>query len=533
MANKNVKYIFVTGGVISGVGKGITAASIGAILKSKGLKVSMQKCDPYFSVDAGLLNPGKHGECFVTCDGAETDLDLGHYERFLDEEMTDESIQTSGKIMQKIITDERSGKFGGNEVQLVPHITGTIQDTFERASQKADSDIHIIEIGGTVGDLEGSQFIEAIREFPSRVGRENCFYVHVVFVPYLSTSHEFKTKPAQNALRDLREFGIIPDMVAARVDVSEIENEAHIANKLSTFCGINTDAVIVLPNAKSVYEIPLNVVKAGALKPLDRFVNHGEPDMTEWKKLIKKIEHKSTQTIKVGLLAKYIDNTDTYLSVTEALKAAAWANGIGLEIIWINAETANEKDFASVDGLLVPGGFGTRGIDGKIAAATYALENDKPYLGLCLGLQLAVIAAARRGGLKSAHSEEVYSETSENVVYIMEGQKGKESTGGTMRLGDYPAKLVKNSKTAKIYGKDEIVERHRHRYEVNQKFLPEIEKGGLVVSGTSPDGKLVEFIESPTAKFFVATQAHPEFKSRPIRPHPLFIDFIKSLKKGE
>lgn len=526
----NTKYIFVTGGVISGVGKGIAAASIGAILKAKGLKVSMQKCDPYFSVDAGLLNPAEHGECFVTCDGAETDLDLGHYERFIDEEMTNDSIITSGKLFYKLLATERAGKFNGKTVQLVPHVTGTIQDSFEHASKNAGSNVHIIEIGGTVGDLEGSQFIEAIREFPTRVGRENCFYVHVVFVPYLSTSHEFKTKPAQNALRDLREFGIIPDMVAARIDVPKTESEAHIAGKLSTFCGINEDAVIILPNAKSVYEIPLNVVKAGALKPLDRFVNHGDPDMTEWKKLVKRIEHKPTKTVTVGLVAKYIDNTDTYLSVTEALKSAAWMNGVGLDIKWLNAENVTDKDFASVDGILVPGGFGTRGLDGKIAAADYALKNNKPYLGLCLGLQVAVIAAARRGGLKNATSEELLQRVSENVIYIMEGQKGKESTGGTMRLGDYPAKLVADSKTAQIYGANETIERHRHRYEVNQGFAAEIEKGGLVVSGTSPDGKLVEFVESPKNKFFVATQAHPEFRSRPTRPHPLFVEFIKSLE---
>ena len=528
----NTKYIFVTGGVISGVGKGITAASIGAILKAKGLKVSMQKCDPYFSVDAGLLNPAEHGECFVTCDGAETDLDLGHYERFIDEEMTNSSIITSGKLFYQLLASERAGKFNGKTVQLIPHVTTTIQDTFEHASEKANSDVHIIEIGGTVGDLEGSQFIEAIREFSARVGRENCFYVHVVFVPYLSTSNEFKTKPAQNALRDLREFGIIPDMVAARIDTSKAENETYIARKLATFSGISEDAVIVLPNAKSVYEIPLNVVKAGALKPLDRFINHGEPDMTEWKKLIQRIDHKPEQTVTVGLVAKYIDNTDTYLSVTEALKSAAWANGVGLEIKWLNAETATDKDFAKVDGILVPGGFGTRGLDGKIAAAGYALTNNKPYLGLCLGLQVAVIAAARRGGLKNATSEEIDPKSTENVVYIMEDQKGKESTGATMRLGDYSAKLNAGTVTEALYGANNVVERHRHRYEVNQKFLPEIEKGGLIISGTSPDGKLVEFVEAPASKFFVATQAHPEFRSRPVRSHPLFYEFVKNLKKN-
>ncbi|MDR0590969.1 MAG: CTP synthase [Candidatus Nomurabacteria bacterium] len=525
-----VKYIFVTGGVISGVGKGITAASIGAILKAKGFKVSMQKCDPYFNVDAGLLNPREHGECFVTRDGAETDLDLGHYERFLDEEMTGDSIWTSGKLYKSLIDDERAGKFGGNTVQLVPHVTGLVQQTFLDNAANFGSDIHIVEIGGTVGDLEGSHFVEAIREFPVRVGRENCFYVHAVFVPYLSTSGEYKTKPAQNALRDLREFGIIPDMVAARVDAPKVTGADVISRKLATFSGIDEDAVVLLPNARSVYEVPLNMVKGGALGPLDRYVNHGNPNMTTWEKLVAQIAKQPERSVTVGLVAKYVDNTDTYISVTEALKAAAWKSGVGLNIRWIDAERAADEDFADVDGLLVPGGFGTRGLDGKIAAASYALQHDKPYLGLCLGLQMAVVAAARLGGLVRANTEELDSETPENVVYIMAGQKGKESTGGTMRLGDYPAILKPDSRTVAIYGTANVVERHRHRFEVNQKFLPEIEKGGVVVSGTSPDGKLVEFVEAPGNRFFVATQAHPEFRSRPMQPHPLFVEFIKSLK---
>ncbi len=522
------KYIFVTGGVISGVGKGIMAASIGTIIKAKGLKVSMQKCDPYFNVDAGLLNPREHGECFVTRDGAETDLDLGHYERFLDEEMTGDSIWTSGKLYKKLIDAERSGEFGGHTVQLIPHVTDLVQQTFQDNAEKFKSDIHIVEIGGTVGDLEGSHFIEAIREFPSKVGRENCFYVHVCYVPWLGTSQEFKTKPAQNSLRDLREFGIIPDMVVARMDVDRRVRAPQVAKKLATFCGVNENAVVLMPDAKSVYEVPLNAVKGGVLVPLKEFIKGKEPDMKVWEKLERNIERECKKTVKVGLVAKYIDNTDTYLSVTEALKSAAWANKVNLEITWINAEKATEKDFAKIDGILVPGGFGTRGIEGKIAAARYCLQNNKPYLGLCLGLQTAVIASARLGGLKHANSEEFGAKT-ENVIYIMDDQKGKESTGGTMRLGDYPAKLIAKSKVAKIYGTEKVVERHRHRYEVNQNYMNEIEKGGLVIAGTSPDGKLVEFVEAPKLKFFVATQAHPEFKSRPTRPHPLFNAFIKSL----
>ena len=525
----NTKYIFVTGGVISGVGKGIMAASIGAILKAKGLKVSMQKCDPYFNVDAGLLNPREHGECFVTNDGAETDLDLGHYERFLDEEMSGNSIWTSGKLYKKLIDDERAGKFGGKTVQLVPHVTGLVQQTFIDNAKHFGTDVHIVEIGGTVGDLEGSHFIEAIREFPTKVGRENCLFVHVCYVPWLSTSEEFKTKPAQNSLRDLREFGIVPDMVVARMDIDKTPRAPQVARKLATFCGVNEDAVVLMPDAKSVYEVPLNAVKGGVLAPLERFIDHGDPDMAIWEDLVKRIEANPRKEVKIGLVAKYIDNTDTYLSVTEALKAAAWKVGVKLKIVWINAEEATETDFEAVDGIVVPGGFGVRGVEGKISAATYCLEHDKPYLGLCLGMQTAVIAAARRGGLAKANSEE-FAETDENVVYIMEGQKGKESTGGTMRLGDYPAKLVAGSKIADIYGAAKVIERHRHRYEVNQKFLKEIEKGGLVVAGTSPDGKLVEFVEAPACKYFVATQAHPEFRSRPYRAHPLFEGLIKACK---
>lgn len=527
----NTRYIFVTGGVISGVGKGIMAASMGAILKAKGLKVSIQKCDPYFNVDAGLLNPREHGECYVTQDGAETDLDLGHYERFLDEEMTGDSIWTSGKLYKTLIDAERSGKFGGKTVQLVPHVTSLVQQTFLDNAKHFKSDVHIVEIGGTVGDIEGLHFIEAIREFPTKVGRENCLFVHVCYVPWLSTSEEFKTKPAQNSLRDLRQFGIIPDMVVARMDVDKIVKAPHIVTKLATFCGVREDAVVLMPDAKSVYEVPLNAVKSGVLAPLERFVDHGDPDMSVWEELVERIEAKPSKTVKIGLVAKYVDNTDTYLSVTEALKAAAWKVGVKLNTVWINAESATEKDFAAVDGIVVPGGFGVRGVEGKIAAATYCLEHNKPYLGLCLGLQAAVIAAARRGGVKNANSEEFGAEEGENVVYIMAGQEGKESTGGTMRLGNYPAKLAKGSLAEKLYGKRSIVERHRHRYEVNQAFKEQIEKGGLVISGTSPDGELVEFVESKNTDFFIATQGHPEYRSRPYRAHPLFEGLVRAASK--
>ena len=556
--NKKCKYIFVTGGVLSGVGKGITAASMGAILKAKGYKVTMQKCDPYLNVDAGLLNPVEHGECYVTHDGVETDLDLGHYERFLDFETSKYSITLSGSINKELIEKERAGGFHGKTVQLVPHFTNLVQEKIEKASE--DSDIHIVEIGGTVGDYEGLSFLEAIRLFANRVGRRNCLYIDVVYVPWINTSKELKTKPAQNALKDLRGFGIIPDIVCVR---TEKPAGREICEKIARFAGIADDAVVNLPDIASVYDVPFNVLKSGVLSILNDFVGDDkEPDMSRWEDFSKRRAKKYAKTVKVGLVAKYVGNEDTYICVTEALKAAGAWNEVNVDIEWINAEALGDgdrktiKQLDEVDGLVVPGGFGARGTEGKIKAATYALEKDKPYLGLCLGLQMACVAAARRAGLDKANSEEFDTETPYNVVYIMEGQKGKESTGGTMRLGDYPAVLKAGTKTAEIYAKDieklksgkisgtkdwwgtvekdgsvKTIERHRHRYEVNQKFLKEIEKGGVVVSGTSPDGKLVEFVEAPKCKFFCATQAHPEFKSRPLTVHPLFNAFVKSLTK--
>ena len=518
------KYIFVTGGVLSGVGKGITAASIGAILQAKGVKVSIQKCDPYLNVDAGLLNPKEHGECFVTKDGAETDLDLGHYERFLDLELTQKSATLSGKLLSQLIADERAGKFHGQTIQLVPHLTGAIQDAIELAS--AGSEVHIVEIGGTVGDYEGLSYVEAIREFAGRVGRENCMYVHVVYVPFIGTSKEFKSKPAQNALNDLRGFGIVPDCVVVRTDEPAPGN---IADKIAQFSGVRKDAVILLSNAKTVYEIPLTIYASGINGVLERFTGNTEKaDLSKWRQLADAQEATYDKTIRIGMVAKYMDNEDTYISVLEALKAAAWQQKVGLEVTWINAEEAEDGDFEKVDALLVPGGFGVRGIEGKIRAATYALDNKKPYLGLCLGLQIAVIAAARKAGLKDANSTEFDPDTAQNVVYIMEGQAGKESTGGTLRLGDYTAELTPGSQVAAAYDSTETIERHRHRYEVNQAFLADIEKGGLTVSGRSPDGTLVEYIEAADNPFFVASQAHPEFKSRPYRAHPLFVGLIKA-----
>ncbi len=548
---KPCKYIFVTGGVLSGVGKGITAASMGAILKAKGFKVTMQKCDPYLNVDAGLLNPVEHGECYVTHDGIETDLDLGHYERFLDFETNKYSITLSGSIYKELIERERSGGFHGKTVQLVPHFTDLVQEKIALASK--DSDIHIVEIGGTVGDYEGLPFIEAIRLFANKVGRENCLYLSVIFVPWLNTSKELKTKPAQNALKDLRGFGIIPDVVCVR---TEKPAPRSICEKIAAFAGLNPDAVLNLPDINSVYDVPLNVLKSGVLEILNKFVDDdSEPNMKEWEEFSERRSTKWPRTIKVGLVAKYVGNEDTYICVTEALKSAAALNHVNLDLAWINAEKLEQSDkettelLHSVDGVVVPGGFGTRGVEGKILAADYCLSNNVPYLGLCLGMQVACIAAARRGGVKNANSEEFGASDKKhnNVIYIMADQKGKESTGASMRLGDYLAKLKHGTKTADIYSRSlksgeysygieslkngdiKVVERHRHRYEVNQDFLPAIEKGGLKISGFSPDGKLVEFVEAPNLKFFEATQAHPELKSRPLHVHPLFAEFIKSL----
>ena len=538
MKQNKCKYIFVTGGVLSGVGKGITAASMGAILKAKGYKVTMQKCDPYLNVDAGLLNPVEHGECYVTHDGVETDLDLGHYERFLDFETSKYSITLSGSIYKELIERERAGGFHGKTVQLVPHFTNLVCEKIEKAS--ADSDIHIVEIGGTIGDYEGLPFVEAIRLFANKVGRRNCLYVSVVYVPFIHTSNELKTKPAQNALKDLRGFGIIPDIVCVR---TEEPAPRAICEKIAAFSGIPGEAVLNLPDINSVYDVPFNVLRSGVLEILNDFMDdESEPDMSRWKEFSRRRARNYSKTVKVGLVAKYVGNDDTYMCVTEALKAAAAWNGVNAEIKWINAEEVTDEELAECDGIVVPGGFGARGVEGKIKAAEYALAHNVPYLGLCLGMQAACIAAARLAGVKDANSEEFGANEADenNVIYIMEGQKGKESTGGTMRLGDYKARLVPKTKTEKIYRKYEagvdgddgyeVVERHRHRYEVNKKFLPEMEKGGIKVAGTSPNGKLVEFVEAPGCKFFIATQAHPEFKSRPLNTHPLFMEFIKSLK---
>lgn len=523
------KYIFVTGGVLSGLGKGITAASIGHALKSRGLKVNVQKCDPYLNVDAGTLNPREHGECFVTKDGAETDLDLGHYERFLDQELTRDSSLMSGRVLLKVIQDERAGKYEGEDVQIIPHLTGAIQDYIQAAGKGFD--VHIVEIGGTVGDYESLSFIEAIREFSLRVGRENCMYTHVVYMPYLGASKEFKTKPAQNSVRDLRGLGISPDVLVVR---SEAQAPETVKVKLSLFTGVPPKLIALLPNADSIYQVPLTLEDTGLADEIVKKLNlkAGKPKIDVWRKFNKQSLEDHKHSVRVGVVAKYMDNQDTYMSVFEALRAAGWANDAKVQITWVDAEklakAKNTDVLKNLDGIVVPGGFGVRGIEGKIRAATYAFDNNVPYLGLCLGMQTMLIAAARRAGLKKANSAEFDPDGKQLVVNTMADQKGKENTGGTMRLGDYPCNLAKDSKVAKLYGATKITERHRHRYEANNDYRENYKGWGIRAVGLSPNKKLVEVIESTGDNFMIASQFHPEFKSRPNRPHPMFVGFVQA-----
>lgn len=523
------KYVFVTGGVLSGVGKGITAASIGNILKARGLSVNIQKCDPYLNTDAGTLNPAEHGECFVTADGAETDLDLGHYERFLNIELTRESSLMSGRILRKVIDDERAGKYLGKTVQIIPHVTTAIQEHIQNTAKGFD--VHIIEVGGTVGDYEGLSFIEAIRELGMKVGRENCAFVHVVYLPYLGASGELKTKPAQNAVRELRGLGIVPDVLVAR---SENNAPEEVVDKLSLFSGVDKKAIVLLPNAKTIYEVPITLEQQGIGKVLVDRLNlpAHKASMSDWKHIVDRAVNDKAPVVRVGIVAKYLNNQDTYMSVFEALKSAAWAAGKQVKIVWIDAEKFEdkkvniEKELSGLNGIVVPGGFGKRALEGKIRAATYALDAKFPYLGLCLGMQMGVIAAARRAGLTDANTIELDPDTPHAVIHTMNDQKGKEGTGGTMRLGNYPCDLAKGSLARTLYGADTIQERHRHRYEANNAFRDQYEAWGIRASGTSPDGTLVEIIEGIDHPFFIASQFHPELKSRPTHPHPLFVGFI-------
>ena len=530
-AKAQTKYIFVTGGVLSGVGKGITAASIGTILKARGLKINIQKCDPYLNVDAGTLNPAEHGECFVTADGAEADLDLGHYERFLDIELTRASSLMSGRILGEVIADERAGKYLGKTVQIIPHVTNHIQETIAKTGKGFD--VHIVEIGGTVGDYESLSFIEAIREMGFRVGTENCLFVHVVYIPYLGASGEFKTKPAQNAVRELRGLGIVPDVLVAR---SEVKPPKSVLPKLSLFTGVDQEAVVLLPNAKTIYQVPLLLEDAGIGNVITNRLGlqrvH-KPDMASWRRVVKNALSKYRSTVRIGVVAKYLDNQDTYMSLTEALHAAAWANDVNIEIVWIDAEVLEkdkkaQSELANLDGMVGLPGFGSRGAEGKIWAAGYAYGAKLPYLGICLGMQMAVIALARQAGLKAANSTEFDANTSDPVISTMAEQIGKENTGGTMRLGDYTCDLTQGSLSRRLYGQQKVVERHRHRYECNNKYRDQYEKWGLKISGLSPDGNLVEMVEAAGHPYFVGTQAHPELRSRPNRPHPLYVGLIKA-----
>lgn len=529
MAKQPTKYVFVTGGVLSGLGKGITAASIGNLLKARGLKVNLQKCDPYLNVDAGTLNPREHGECFVTFDGAETDLDLGHYERFLDEEVDSASSLMSGRVLQKVISDEREGKYEGDDVQIIPHLTAAIQKYIVDAGEGFD--VLIVEIGGTVGDYESLSFIEAIRELGIRVGQENRIYVHVAYLPFLGTSQETKTKPAQNSVRDLRGLGIAPDILVARSETAAPES---VKNKLSLFCGVDTEAIAMLPNASSIYEVPLTLEDTGIANVICRRLGLkvSKPDLKEWRGVVERATKSYPEKITVGVVAKYLDNTDTYMSVFEALRSAAWINNVGIDIKWVDAEKLEKNEsidvLSKVDGIVVPGGFGNRGVEGMIKAAQYAINNKIPYLGLCLGLQVAVIAAARRAGVRDANSTEFEPNAKNPVISTMADQKGKENTGGTMRLGNYPCVIDKDSKAFKLYDKREVLERHRHRYECNNDYRSDYSNWGIRPVGLSPDGKLVEMIEGMNHPFLIGSQFHPEFKSRPSRSHPLFVGFIKA-----
>lgn len=531
--SKPTKYVFVTGGVLSGLGKGITAASIGNVLKAKGLSVNIQKCDPYLNVDAGTLNPREHGECFVTKDGAETDLDLGHYERFLDEELTQASSMMAGRVLSKVIADERAGFYQGQSVQIVPHVMNAISQGIQDAGKGFD--VHIVEIGGTVGDMESMSFVEAIRECGQRFGRENCLYVHVVYLPYLGASKEIKTKPAQNAVRDLRGLGIAPDILVARSE-NPVEN-GGVRRKLSMFCGVDEEAIALLPNASSIYQVPLTLEDNGIVDVIVRRLGLADKpaQLDTWRAMVSQATKEHSRKVTVGVVAKYLDNQDTYISVFEALRAAGWQHDAHVDIRWIDAEKLEDAatnigdELKAIDGIVVPGGFGARGVEGKIRAAQYAMDTGLPYLGLCLGMQVSVIAAARRKGLKDANSAEFDPASTHKVIHTMAGQEGKENTGGTMRLGDYPCTIAKGSLAEKLYASNHVTERHRHRYECNNQYRDQYREWGITAVGFSPDKQLVEMIEVANHPFFIASQFHPEFKSRPNVAHPLFSGFIGHL----
>lgn len=526
-----VKYVFVTGGVVSGLGKGITAASLGRLLKARGYTVTMQKFDPYINIDPGTMNPIQHGEVFVTDDGAETDLDLGHYERFIDESLNKNSNVTTGKIYWSVLSKERRGDFGGGTVQVIPHITNEIKSRFYRNFTTTNTEIAIIEVGGTVGDIESQPFLESIRQFQHDVGRENAILIHVTLIPYLKSSGEMKTKPTQASVKELQGMGIQPDIIVCR---SEHPLDKPLKDKIALFCNVPSNHVLQNLDVDILYEAPLAMenehlaeVACECLK-----LECPEPDLTEWRDMVQAWKN-PTKVVSVALVGKYISLHDAYISVVESLKHGGVANSASVHIKWIDSETVTPENvdelLGDVSGILVPGGFGDRGIEGKITAIQYAREHQIPFLGLCLGMQLSIVEFSRNVlGFTDAHSVELDPATTHPVIHLMPEQDGIEDIGGTLRLGSYPCVLDKTSKAYEVYGEDTIHERHRHRYEVNNDYRNILTENGMKLSGLSPDGRIVEMIELANHPWFLATQAHPELKSRPNRPHPLFKGFIKA-----
>ncbi len=524
------KYVFVTGGVVSSIGKGITAASIGTILKARHLSVSLQKLDPYINIDAGTMSPYQHGEVFVTDDGAETDLDLGHYERFIDANLTKASNVTTGKIYAEVIAKERRGDYLGGTVQVIPHVTNEIKERITRVTWADTPEVVIVEVGGTVGDIEGLPFLEAIRELKNDLGRRNVFYVHVTLVPFVEASEEFKSKPTQHSVAALRSIGIQPDAIVCR---SERPVNQSLKEKIALFCDVDKRAVISLPDVESIYEVPLMLEEAG----LGTFIaeamdlNGQPPDLSGWQDMVRRIQN-PTAALKIGVVGKYLPAPDAYISVTEALRHAGIHHNVRIDIRWVASEALESGDLRAletVDGIVVPGGFGHRGIEGKIVAARFARTQQVPYLGLCLGLQCAVIEFARDAlGAPDANSTEFNAFTSHPVIDLLPEQRDVADKGGTMRLGLYPCKLQPDTKAAQAYGEPVVYERHRHRFEFNNLYREALWEAGMVFSGTSPNDRLVEIIELKDHPWFVASQFHPEFRSRPNRPHPLFREFVRA-----
>lgn len=529
-----VKYVFVTGGVVSGLGKGITAASLGRLLKARGYQVTMQKFDPYINIDPGTMNPVQHGEVFVTDDGAETDLDLGHYERFIDEALTRQSNVTTGKVYETVLSKERRGDFGGGTVQVIPHITNEIKSRFYQEKEEGDTKIAIIEVGGTVGDIESQPFLEAIRQFQHDVGPKNTILIHVTLIPYLKASGEMKTKPTQASVKNLQGMGIQPNIIVCR---TEIPLERRIKDKIALFCNVPSSHVLQNLDADTLYEIPLMMEEEHladvACDCLD--LPCPIPDLKDWNDMVYALKNPRKQ-VSIALVGKYTTLHDAYISVVEALNHGAVAHNASVKLSWIPSEALTSENvddlLSNMSGILVPGGFGDRGIEGKLLAVQYAREQEIPFLGLCLGMQMAIVEFARNiMGIEDAHSAEFDPHTKHPLIHLMPEQNGIEDIGGTLRLGSYPCTLEKDSLAFRLYGSEVIYERHRHRYEVNNEFREELKKYGMKLSGLSPDGRIVEMMELPSHPFFVATQAHPEFKSRPNRPHPLFRGFIEAALK--